>query len=98
MVTALSKATEPSLSDTNFGFNGALKTVKEMYRNHLVHEFLVIPAAQLDNLKFEFRTSELEDGDSLQLEFTKPDFQLLESEQGNALFKLAASRVFLEPE
>ena len=75
VVTALSKATEPSLSDTEFGFFGNLKMVKEVYRNQLVHEFMVVSAADhLDNLKFEFRTSELEGGDLLKLEFTKPDF------------------------
>lgn len=56
VIRALSAAMEPSLKETEYGFNDKLKNYGEMYRNTLISEAVLMSEAEFADLKFSFKT------------------------------------------
>ena len=75
-------AMEPSLCDTKYGFNDQLSDDSELFRNSLLVDTAIINAADLDDLKFTFKTKEAESREGLNLEFNRVDFSAVEGEAG----------------
>ena len=90
VIRALSNAMEASLRDTSYGFNGN-STVKEseVYRNTLIYDSRLMSAAEFDALKFNFKATEEQTKETLDLTFSKDDFREVTGQAAQMLFKMA---------
>ena len=79
---------EPSLKGTEFGFNGELSYPKELFRNSLIHEQIIMTSEQFENVKFEFITKETDTNQALDLTFNKIDFCEVFGESASSLVKM----------
>ena len=52
VIRALSSAMEPSLFQSEFGFNGNLSPLEELYRNTLVFSSKLMPINEFESIKF----------------------------------------------
>ena len=65
---------DQSLCDTRYGFNNQIEAHNELFRNQLVADTIIIPASNLSNLKFYFKTREENSQEALDFEFGEADF------------------------
>ena len=52
VIKALSNAMEPSLCDTQYGFNGNISDAKEVFRNTLIMDSRILSQNEFNELKF----------------------------------------------
>lgn len=82
---------EPSFPGVKFGFNDVLCEPEELYRNSIVSAIKLMSPSEFDALKFSFKTLKpSEDGEALDLNFSKANFVELEGLAATNLLKVAA--------
>ena len=68
---------EPSLKDASYGWNDtpAQDDTEDIFRNQLVYSTKLIPASELADIKFFFKTGEdPETNQKIELNFSRADF------------------------
>ena len=90
VIRALQAAIEPSLKETQYGFNDKLCEEQEVYRNTLISETVLMDAETFANLKFSLKTKQEGTQEALSMEFSKDEFQEVQGEEASNLLKMAA--------
>lgn len=92
VIRALQNAMEPSLKDVSFGWNDqpSQEDTEDIFRNQLVYSTKLIPAAELANIKFFFKTGvDPDTNQKIELNFARADFTEVQGATGQSLFKMA---------
>ena len=92
VIRALQNAMEPSLIDVSYGWNDqpSQDGTEDIFRNQLVYSTKLMPASELDNIKFFFKTGvDPETSQKIDLNFARADFTEVQGVSGQSLFKMA---------
>ena len=81
VIRALSAAMQPSLKETQYGFNNQLCQEQEIYRNTLVSDVVLMTEAEFAELKFKFTAKEEDSQQAISMEFCKDDFLQINGEE-----------------
>ena len=88
VVTALSRAFEPSLQGCTFSFGGESIDLGEVFRNQIISKCKIISRQEFENLKISFKCFDPVQKSDIDFQFTQNHFNMVG--EGFGLFKIAA--------